>query len=54
MILEPEVVESKLSGAQRADIASRNTNIVTGITVVPKISDKAPDVVIDKESESEG
>ena len=54
MILDPVVAESKLSGAQRAEIAARNTNIGTGITVVPKIADKAPEVVIDKESESEG
>ena len=33
--------------------STRTSNITTGITAVPTILDKAPEVVIDEESDSE-
>ena len=54
MILGPEVVENELSDAQRAASAASNANITFRITVVITIVDEAPEVVIDKESDSKG
>ena len=43
-----------MSYSQRAAVAASNSNIYTGIIGVPKIVDESPEVVIDKESYSEG
>ena len=47
------VVENESSDAHRAVAAARNSNITTGITVVPIIVDEAPEVIIDEESDIE-
>ena len=48
MIPGPAVVENEFSGAHREASADRNSNINSGIIVVPTILDKAQDVVIDE------
>ena len=48
------MVENEFIGAQREVLAASNVNIDTGITGLTIIVDEAPEVVIDKESDSEG
>ena len=43
-----------MSDSQREAKGTRNGNITTRITGVPKIVDEAPEVVIDEERDSEG
>ena len=48
------MVENELSDAHRSAAASRNAKITAGITGVPTIVDKSPEVVIYEEIGSEG
>ena len=43
-----------MSDAQRSEADAINSNITTGITGVPRMVDEAPEVVRDKESDTEG
>ena len=54
IILGTLVVENELSDSHRSAAVSRNANITDGITGVPTIVDKAPEVFIYEEIGSEG
>ena len=53
MIPGPEAEKKYLSDVQREDEAARNSNITTWVTGVTKIVDEVPQVVKDKERDSE-
>ena len=53
MIPGPEVVKNELIESQRTSAAAINSNINTGITGVPTIVDKSPEVFIYEKSDNE-